>query len=116
MKGGGRGGGVGKRSGLEYRMNFKKMRRRKKIMMIIMKMNYKNEKEEQKVEDLLGSGTFIQRNKTGSHTTPNNEMHNFPDLYLIFYLLLSATCFEPSWFILRERETVVYAVWCVVHA
>jgi len=56
-------------------MNFKK------IMMIIIKMYYKNEKEEQKVEDLLGSGTFIQRNKTGSHTTPTNEMHNFLNLF-----------------------------------
>ena len=58
--------------------------------MIIMKMNYKKEKEEQKVEDLLGSGTFIQRNKTGSYTTPTKEMHNFLNLYLIFnccYLL-----------------------------
>jgi hypothetical protein len=70
---------------MEYRMNFKKMsRRRKKIMMIIMKMNYKKEKEEQKAEDLLGSGTFIQRNKTGNYTTPTNEMHNFLNLYLIF--------------------------------
>ena len=69
---------------MECCMNFKKTRRRKKkTMMIIMKMNYKNE-EEQKVEDLLGSGTFIQRNKTDTYTTPTNEMHSFLNLYLIF--------------------------------
>jgi hypothetical protein len=57
-------------------------RRKKKTVMIMMKMSYK--KEEQKVEDLLASGAFIERNKRGSYITPTNEMHNFLKLYVIF--------------------------------
>jgi len=38
----------------------------------------------QKVEGLLGSDTFVERNKTGSHKAPTNKMNNFLNLYLIF--------------------------------